>query len=186
MMTPFLVAAIADNATMPAAVNATLPAAVNATLPAAANSTLAVESTARASAEAAPVLFSWAGYFEAIGIMLMLLAMLWGILWLARRFGKFRFMPKPGSFPPQGLYIETQLPLGPRKGLYVVRFLNERLLLGVTDQQITLLKDTYVYNDFAESAEEHDRLSESAHKFARLLDEEAKAAPEPPFEPKRS
>jgi Flagellar biogenesis protein len=35
----------------------------------------------------------------------------------------------------------AQLPLGPRKGLMVVRFLNKRLLLGVTEQQISLLTE---------------------------------------------
>ena len=37
--------------------------------------------------------------------------------------------------------MEAQLPLGPRKGLMVVRFLNKRLLLGVTEQQISLLTE---------------------------------------------
>ncbi len=59
----------------------------------------------------------------------------------ARRFGKFNFMPRPGALPRDALVMEAQLPLGPRKGLMVVRFLNKRLLLGVTDQQITLLTE---------------------------------------------
>ncbi len=86
--------------------------------------------------------FTWGGYFQAIGTLLILLALLWGVVWLVRRYGRFNFLPKPGAFPRDGLRLESQLPLGPRKGLMVVRFLNKRLLLGVTDHQITLLKET--------------------------------------------
>ena len=83
--------------------------------------------------------FSWGSYIQAVGILFLLVAVLWLAVWLARRFGKFNFMPRPGALPRDALVMEAQLPLGPRKGLMVVRFLNKRLLLGVTDQQITLL-----------------------------------------------
>ena len=85
--------------------------------------------------------FSWGSYIQAVGILFLLVAVLWLAVWLARRFGKFNFMPRPGSLPRDALVMEAQLPLGPRKGLMVVRFLNRRLLLGVTDQQITLLTE---------------------------------------------
>ena len=85
--------------------------------------------------------FSWGSYIQAVGILFLLVAVLWLAVWLARRFGKFNFMPRPGSLPRDALVMEAQLPLGPRKGLMVVRFLNKRLLLGVTDQQITLLTE---------------------------------------------
>ena len=74
-------------------------------------------------------------------ILFLLVAVLWLAVWLARRFGKFNFLPRPGALPRDALVMEAQLPLGPRKGLMVVRFLNKRLLLGVTDQQITLLTE---------------------------------------------
>ncbi len=86
--------------------------------------------------------FTWSGYIQAIGTLLILMAALWGVVWLVRKYGRFNFMPKPGDFPRDGLRVESQLSLGPRKGLMVVRFLNKRLLLGVTDHQITLLKET--------------------------------------------
>ena len=85
--------------------------------------------------------FSWGSYIQAVGILFLLVAILWLAVWLARRFGKFNFLPRPGSLPRDALVMEAQLPLGPRKGLMVVRFLNRRLLLGVTDQQITLLTE---------------------------------------------
>ncbi len=85
--------------------------------------------------------FSWGGYAQAVGILFLLVALLWLVVWLVRRFGKFNFLPRPGALPKGALVMEAQLPLGPRKGLMVVRFLNRRLLLGVTDQHITLLTE---------------------------------------------
>lgn len=92
-------------------------------------------------------LFSWSGYFQAIAFMILLLFVLWGALWAVRRYGKFRFLPAPGALPRDALRMEAQLPLGPRKGLMVVRFLDKRLLLGVTEQHITLLKEMGLHDD---------------------------------------
>ena len=91
--------------------------------------------------QAAPGEFSWSGYFYAIGALCLILGVLWGALWLMRRSGKFRFMPSYKGFPRDALCIEAQIPLGPRRGLMVVRFLNKRLLLGLSDQQINLLSE---------------------------------------------
>lgn len=92
-------------------------------------------------------LFTWSGYFQAIAFMVLLLFVLWGALWALRRYGKFRFLPTPGALPRDALCMEAQLPLGPRKGLMVVRFLDKRLLLGVTEQHITLLKEMGLHDD---------------------------------------
>lgn len=106
---------------------------------------IATEQAAALLAEPASTLgqssFSWGSYIQAVGILFLLVAVLWLAVWLARRFGKFNFLPRPGALPRDALVMEAQLPLGPRKGLMVVRFLNRRLLLGVTDQQITLLTE---------------------------------------------
>lgn len=85
--------------------------------------------------------FSWGNYVQALGIMCLLLAGLWFAVWAIRRYGKFNFLPRPGSLPKDSLIMEAQMPLGPRKGLMVVRFMNRRLLLGVTEHQITLLTE---------------------------------------------
>lgn len=85
--------------------------------------------------------FSWSGYIQALGVMCLLLAGLWFLVWAMRRYGKFNFLPKPGSLPKGSLQMEAQMPLGPRKGLMVVRFMDRRLLLGVTEQQISLLAE---------------------------------------------
>lgn len=91
--------------------------------------------------------FSWSGYVQAVGILCLLLAALWLALWLVRRYGRFNFLPRPGALPRGALVMEAQMPLGPRKGLMVVRFLNTRLLLGVTEQQICLLKEEDVHDE---------------------------------------
>ena len=85
--------------------------------------------------------FSWGGYVQALGILFLLMALLWLGVRFLRRYGHFNFMPRPGALPKDALVMEAQMPLGPRKGLMVVRFLNRRLLLGVTDQQISLLTE---------------------------------------------
>jgi flagellar protein FliO/FliZ len=107
----------------------------------------ASEAAAPARQAAAPALFpdagiSWQGYLQAIGTMFLVVGVLWGGLWLMRRSGRFAAMARPGSFPRDGLFLERQLPLGQRKHLLVVRFLNKHLLLGVTEQRITLLAET--------------------------------------------
>ncbi len=106
--------------------------------------------------------FDWSNYFSAIGTLAILLAFLWAVVWFMRKYGRFNFMPKPGSFPRDGLRLETQLPLGPRKGLMVVRFLDKRLLLGVTDHQITLLKE--VAEDDADESTDFKELLEDAKR----------------------
>ncbi len=91
--------------------------------------------------------FSWGGYFQAIGVMCILLAVLWGAVWVVRRYGKFNFIPSPSALPRDALKMEGQLPLGPKKGLVVIRFLDRRLLLGITEQNIILLKDTGLHDE---------------------------------------
>ena len=60
---------------------------------------------------------------------------------------EFRRLILSGALPRGALVREAQLPLGPRKGLMVVRFLNKRLLLGVTDQRITLLSEEEAHHE---------------------------------------
>lgn len=91
--------------------------------------------------QVAQPVFSWGGYVQALGIMCVILALLWFAVWAIRRYGKFNFLPRPGSLPKDSLVMEAQMPLGPRKGLMVIRFMGRRLLLGVTDQRISLLAE---------------------------------------------
>lgn len=85
--------------------------------------------------------FSWSGYIQALGIMCLLLGALWFGVWALRKYGRFNFLPRPGSLPKDSLVMEAQMPLGPKKGLMVVRFMNRRLLLGVTEHNISLITE---------------------------------------------
>ena len=98
-----------------------------------------------ASAALSPHAFSWGGSLQALG-----------------RYGRFNFLPRPGSLPRDALIMEAQMPLGPRKGLTVVRFMGKRLLLGVTEQNITLLA--------SEDTVSHENESKS---FRQALDDAA-------------
>jgi len=78
----------------------------------------------------------WGGYFQALGAVFLLLAALALGFYLLKRYG-----PKAGlrSLDRGSLKMEAQLPLGPKRSVAVVRFLNKRLVLGVTETQINLL-----------------------------------------------
>ncbi|WP_374283515.1 flagellar biosynthetic protein FliO [Desulfovibrio sp.] len=134
---PVLLAA-AEGGLAGSAVRGTVGGAVGSAAQEAATAATAVAEPVTALGQSS---FSWGSYIQAVGILFLLVAVMWLAVWLARRYGKFNFLPRPGSLPRDALVMEAQLPLGPRKGLMVVRFLNKRLLLGVTDQQITLLTE---------------------------------------------
>lgn len=89
--------------------------------------------------ETPPPTFSWTSYFEAIGIMLILLFALWYVLKVVRKVGNGRFLPSQKLLPRDSMFLEGQLSLGQGKSIVIVRALNERLVLGVTEQQINLL-----------------------------------------------
>ena len=62
------------------------------------------------------------------------------------------FLKKRGGLTKLGLgsedlAVESRVSLGPKKSLVVVRFLNRRLLLGVTDQRITTLTELATDDD---------------------------------------
>lgn len=84
-----------------------------------------------------PATFSWGTYFQAIGILLLMLLGLWFALKFVKRVKPSSF--SSSTFSKNNFYIEGQIAISQNKGVYVVRFLNKRLVLGVTDQQINLL-----------------------------------------------
>jgi len=94
--------------------------------------------------------------------LLLILAVILGGFWMLRRFG-----PKLGLGPVSRgghLRLLAQLGVGPRKSVVVVRFLNKDLVLGVTEQSITLL---------TEVPSDHDNSSKA---FADTLAHAADAA----------
>lgn len=98
--------------------------------------------------------FSWSSYIQGLGLLFLLLACLWIGVRMLRRYGRFSFIPRPDDLPKDALRMEAQMPLGPRKGLMVVRFLGQRLLLGVTDHEIRLLTKEYIMEEEKKEFEE--------------------------------
>ncbi len=145
------------------AVNAA--AAAQAGIPAASSAPL---STAAASVPAQPgalsslpdSVISWSGYFEALAVLCFVLALLWAVLWLVRKRGGTLL---GGSSPT--MRIESRLALGPKKWIIVARFLDRRLVLGVTDQQITLLTEMPL-----EEPSGRDKPAGTRSPFAALLE----------------
>ena len=141
------------NATLQAAANATT--AANATMgQAGSNAPLSLSGAARETLNSTmpafssgsgihtDQMFSWAGYFQAIGVLFFIIALLWLALWYLKRKGGLRLLGVNND-----LRVENRVPLGSKKSLLVVRFLNKRLLLGVTDQRITLLTELAIDDD---------------------------------------
>ncbi|MFW5735206.1 MAG: flagellar biosynthetic protein FliO [Oceanidesulfovibrio sp.] len=108
----------------------------------------------------------WSGYFQALGAIFLIIAVLAGGFFLLKRFG-----PRAvggGVFGRGTLQLEAQLPLGPRKSIAVVRFLNKRLVLGVTDSNITLLTETETKHD--DEVPEHISPAQSGGSaFSKML-----------------
>ena len=112
---------------------------------------------------AVPEVVGWGSYVQSIGILLLLLGGLYGLLWLVRKVGMNKgFRGKKGD--KRTLDVEERFHLAPKKQLVVVRFLNKRLLLGVTDHQINLLSETEAEDDPSHSSD-----SEEFKKFMGQL-----------------
>ncbi|MDR0827869.1 MAG: flagellar biosynthetic protein FliO [Desulfovibrio sp.] len=92
------------------------------------------------------VRLSWSGYFEALAILCFLLALLWILLWFIRRRGT-----ATGLFMSQAktLQVENRLSLGPKKWILALRYMDRRLLIGVTEHNISLLTEIYGEDDEA-------------------------------------
>lgn len=99
---------------------------------------------------------------QVAGSMLLLLAVLVAALYLLKRFG-----PKAGLgvFGRGDITLEGQLPLGPRRSVVVVRYLNKRLVLGVTETSINLLTEMESGND-PERADFQDSLARETGRRA--------------------
>ncbi|MDR2125072.1 MAG: flagellar biosynthetic protein FliO [Desulfovibrio sp.] len=99
--------------------------------------TAAQNATAPVVPAAAEAAWSWSGYFEALALICFLLALLWLLT---------RFLVKRGGSPGppasgRGLHVESRLSLGPKKWILLLRCLDRRLLIGVTDHAVTVLAE---------------------------------------------
>ena len=116
-------------------------------------------------------LFSWAGYFQALAWLFLLLACLWAALWYLKRKGGLRLLGVQ-----EGFTLESRLSLGPKQNLIIARVANKRLLLGATDQQITLLAELPtrdIPEQTPQQPEETTNSSEAA-TFEVVLDNKAR------------
>ncbi len=116
---------------------------------------VASELSSNASQWGAPVAseYGWGAYFQAIGVVFLILAVLAGGFYLLKRVGPRAGL---GRLSQSTLRLEGQLSIGPKKSVVVVRFLNKRLVLGVTDTTINLLttETDYEQDDFKGELEE--------------------------------
>lgn len=88
----------------------------------------------------------------------VLLGVIFAAFWLLKRYG-----PKIGLGPGGrggSLRLMDHLPVGPKKSVVVVRFLNKDLVLGVTDHTITRLAEV----DHAANADFADALAAKTAK----------------------
>lgn len=81
---------------------------------------------------------------QVAGALCLMLAFILVGFWALRRFGGRMGL---GVSANKQLQIEGTLGLGPKKTLVVVRFLNKRLVLGVTDANINLITEMEADDD---------------------------------------
>lgn len=103
--------------------------------------------------------YGWAGYFQSLGVIFLLLGLIALALYLLKRFGPRSGM---GLFKRGELQLEGQLAIGPKKSVVVVRFLNKRLVLGVTEAQINLLTEV---DDEHASSQDFNQTMERAQRL---------------------
>lgn len=139
-----------------------------ATAPVQAEQAELVVGTAQALQSAGTPAFSWGGYFMALGMLFLIIAVLWFAV---------RYLRKKGGLGLFGggrdIQVEARHSLGPKKDLMLVRFLNKRLLLGVTEHHISLLQTEELNQEDSEgndfTSPEHDRVPQGEEPFGKLL-----------------
>ncbi len=95
---------------------------------------------APASSRASSSAYSWGTYFWGVGLVCFLLALLWLLLHFLRRRGL-------GGMGRQNLLnLEARLSMGKNQHLVVVNFAGKRLLLGVTEHNISALGEAPAEN----------------------------------------
>ena len=100
---------------------------------------LAVEKAAGSAAQAAsPEL--WGTMLQSFGMLLLVLAVLVLVLWLMRR-----YLAHPGGAGRQGVIrMIASLYVAPKERVALVDVLGEKLLIGITPQQISFLAGSRV------------------------------------------
>ncbi|MDL2285199.1 flagellar biosynthetic protein FliO [Desulfovibrio sp. OttesenSCG-928-F07] len=155
------------NATAPAGTSAQLQNATGATSTAASTGTVpsaqasagamalppegvsATSAPASTVADAAPAYmtppeYSWSGYFMGIGMLFIMMAMLWAGARFLKQKGALRFLGQSSGFK-----VTNRLSLGTKKHLLELEYRGKKLLLGVTEHQISVLNSEPL-NEFDE------------------------------------
>ncbi|MBU1002545.1 MAG: flagellar biosynthetic protein FliO [Proteobacteria bacterium] len=78
------------------------------------------------------------------GVLCLMLAFIFAGFWVLKRYGHRAGL---GVLTRNELKLEGHLALGPKKQIVVVRFLNKRMVLGVTETSINLLTETESKHD---------------------------------------
>lgn len=95
--------------------------------------TLTAGAAADVSRAASPEL--WATMLKSFGMLLLVLAILILVLWLMRR-----YLTHPGSAGQQGVIrMLASMYVAPKERIALVDVLGEKLLIGITPQQISFL-----------------------------------------------
>lgn len=115
---------------------ASVSAAAQSALPSPAPSGPAVQAAPPATTVIPDISLSWGGYFQALAVLCFILAAVWLFLWVIRR------TSNPGIASAPNMRIESRLALGPKNWLYVVRCQNKRLILGVSEKNISLVSES--------------------------------------------
>ena len=82
--------------------------------------------------------------FSVAGVLMLMLGVLFAAFWILKRYGHKAGL---GMLTNPTLKMEARLPLGPKKQVVVLRYRDKHLVLGVTDQNITLLTETDITDD---------------------------------------
>lgn len=80
-------------------------------------------------------------YLRSILVIAAVLGALGGVLWVIRTLGNRVGITDGFGQKKRKLRLEEHIALGPKRGACVVTYEDKKYLLGVTDQQVTLLSE---------------------------------------------
>ncbi len=106
-------------------------------------------------------------FLQMMGWLCVILALLFSVLYLLKRFG-----PKAGLVLGGGkdLKMLGQIALGPKKNVVVISFLNKLLVLGVTDAQISLITEMDASAHISDEHTANEPIPDEHTSFEEVLD----------------
>lgn len=110
---------------------------------------------------------------KTIGALLIIVGLIFGVGWVSKRYGATRYGVANGAKP--ALAVLSNVSLGERRSLSVVKFGARTLLIGSTAQAITLLAEEDAEQDYEESVASSQTMP-PARSVADML-KQSEAAP---------